>query len=303
MGKKITDFDVSSTPENTDVVWLVRTSTTPDSDKQMSISDLKAALGVGSEIGDIAFTALPIEKSGYKWCDYSAISQTTYSDLFAAIGHMYSKSSTDATAAEGAGNFYIPDGALLRFGRGGRTYEITDTAFSGTSLTVTHGLDITGLAAGRAVKLVRLPGETPTFPTGITEYDQYYMAPQDATTVRLYTTEADAIVDDNSTNVVTFGGAPSGSFYLSTMGTYQNDAMQRITGSTVWKGSRGYIDQATGTAEGAMVKGTLQDNGIATSASSNAYDIDFDSAESPDARTSNETRPDSIGLGMQIKVL
>ena len=300
MGKKITDFDVSSTPENTDVVWLVRTSTTPDSDKQMSISDLKAALGVGSEVGDIAFTALPIEKSGYKWCDYSAISQTTYSDLFAAIGHMYSKSSTDATSAEGAGNFYIPDGALLRFGRGGRTYEITDTAFSGTSLTVTHGLDITGLAAGRAVKLVRLPGETPTFPTGITEYDQYYMAPQDATTVRLYTTEADAIVDDNSTNVVTFGGAPSGSFYLSTMGTYQDDAFQghwhevkHSDGSGIFK----FSDRSSGTSPNA---GQYLTN----------FDEDHFQARTPYSdtvngtpRTANETRPHSIGLGMQIKVL
>lgn len=44
--------------------------------------------------------------TGYLWCDGAEISQTTYADLYAVIGLIYS---TDRKTSPSAGNFFLPD--------------------------------------------------------------------------------------------------------------------------------------------------------------------------------------------------
>lgn len=75
----------------------------------------------------------------------------------------------------------------------------------------------------------------------------------------------------------------------------QLDQMQRLTGEVSRKSDAGFVNVAAGgTAEGAFVLGDEQVDGINVS-TANAYNIGFDSASSPDARTSattdGETRP------------
>lgn len=256
-------------------------------------------------VGTISFTASLLPDAGCVWTDYRELSQSVYSELFAKIGHTFAKDSTDATAAESAGTFHVPDGAYLRFARGARTYLITDADINTSTdiITVTHGLATDGTADGRAIKLVRRPGESPTYPTGPTEYDQYYLAVQSSSTIRLYTTEADAVTDDGATNLVNFTAAGSGTFYLTTMGTYQDDALhghRHASGLAALNATNGRYD-----AYDTGISGEYKDYDAATSTVTyGAITTDpITDGNNGTPRTTNETRPSYVGLGMQIKVV
>ena len=77
-------------------------------------------------IGTVSYFAAPTAPTGYLECNGSVISQTQYSDLFAAIGSRYN------TGGEGSGNFRLPDlrGEFIRGWDNGRGL---DRSFDGTT--------------------------------------------------------------------------------------------------------------------------------------------------------------------------
>lgn len=244
--------------------------------------------GSGKEIGELFFSAVPVEQSGCKWADYLRLSQSIYASLFAKIGHLYAKTSADAISAEAAGLFHIPD-AMFLFPRGGKSWNITDAeidisldriSFSG------HG--ITAEDNGRPIKLQRVPGTTPSLPSGITEYDQYYLRYVDADNIEIYDTENNAGNISTTTGRIDFTTTGSGTFLLTTMGCYQDSALEE----------HGHNITGQNTNGGGGTLGLLS--------TSTAGDTDFDYVavtEVKDANVSNETRSAYASFGMQIKVV
>jgi microcystin-dependent protein len=57
-------------------------------------------------IGSVQIFAGNALPTGYLWCNGAQISQTTYADLYAVIGYIYS---TDRKTSPSAGNFFLPD--------------------------------------------------------------------------------------------------------------------------------------------------------------------------------------------------
>lgn len=244
--------------------------------------------GSGKEIGELFFSAVPVEQSGCKWADYLRLSQSIYAPLFAKIGHLYAKTSADAISAEAAGLFHIPD-AMFLFPRGGKVWNITDAQIDISNDYINiGGHGFTSSDNGRPIKLQRVPGETTTLPTGITEYDQYYLRYIDADYIEIYATEAEAIDTSETTGRVDFTTAGSGTFLLATMGCYQDSALEEhghnITGQNTNGGG-----------------GTL---GLLSTAKAGDTDFDYVAVtEVKDANVSNETRSAYASFGMQIKVV
>ena len=240
--------------------------------------------GGAKSLGDVFFSAVPEIQAGCKRCNYEAISQSTYSALFEKIGHLYAKNSTDQTAAEGSGTFYIPDGNM-RFARSAPWWLIADTAIdiSTDQITVTgHGLRNTGEDNGRPIKLIRQAGDTPSLPTGTgyTEYDQNYVRVIDADTLELYASEAEAIDTSVTTGRVDWTDAGSGTFLLSMMGCYQDDALEEHS-HVAGTGSGSIPSAASDTVSG---------------------EVDTENEISSNIEASNETRPLNTSFNMQIVV-
>ncbi|MFW5642092.1 MAG: hypothetical protein ACOCY0_04915 [Roseicyclus sp.] len=81
-------------------------------------------------------------------------------------------------------------------------------------------------------------------------------------------------------------------------GTLQDDAMQQITGST---GDHDRFSVGTGNGSGAITtRKRFQQNMASNDSATLVSGFDFDSANSPDARTANETRPRNIGVSVYL---
>lgn len=97
---------------------LTATSTELNQLDGVNLQTLLASIRVPS--GSVSAYAGSSAPTGYLICDGSEVSQTTYADLYAAIGSTYNTSRNQATgsnwAAPGAGNFRLPDyrGSFLR---------------------------------------------------------------------------------------------------------------------------------------------------------------------------------------------
>ena len=261
---------------------------------------VQQAFGGGSgggafDVGDIIFSSSLTEKDQFQFCNYGLLEQSIYAELFSKYGHCFAKNSSDAGAAESAGKFHKPDGRLL-FPRGGETFSINNSNFTAASANVTvssHGFASDGSDNGRPIKLVRVPGSSPTMPeaSGYAEYNQMYIHYVDADTLNFYTTEAYAIAG-GATGLLTWTTVGSGSFYLTTIGCYQASAIQSHwhdfwyepsnTGPTagnpdMWDRTNtgGHDDNVREPIDGSMGSVTV----------------------------SNESRPSFVSLGMQIKVI
>ena len=88
--------------QHTEVVdTLTSTSTTnPSSANQAKV--LKELIDIGSQVGDIKFTAGSVAPTGWIRADGSAISRTTYADLFSVVGTIYG-------TGNGTTTFNLPD--------------------------------------------------------------------------------------------------------------------------------------------------------------------------------------------------
>ena len=202
----------------------------------------------------------------------NAKSQADYPELYAEIGDMYEAEHVAAgDSASGAGNFYptpIP-GAYNRVG-------IPDLTISGGTATLP-----TGFRNG-TLFLVK-SGTDKAVGT------ELYIRRTGAATVTYHSTEAGAIAN---TGAITVTGAG----VLTQEGISLDDAMQRITGDAdFWSIDNGaYTVKNPREAEGAfnVIEGSEGTISIALdSTNRNRTQLKFDSADSPDARTTNETRP------------
>lgn len=72
-------------------------------------------INAGNLVGQVCFFAMASAPSGFLVCDGSAVSRTTYAELFAAIGTLYG-------AGNGTSTFNLPDlrGEFIRGVDGGR---------------------------------------------------------------------------------------------------------------------------------------------------------------------------------------
>jgi hypothetical protein len=264
---------------------------------EWGISVIDSSSADGGAVGDVKYTLDEEEKNGWKNAKYQAKSQSTYAELFSLIGHGYAKTAADAAAAEAAGTFHFPDGQFL-FARAGQSWPITDASINITTDRITltaHGLATDGSQDGRPIKLMRVPGQTPTMPvgSGYTEYDQNYIRVIDADTIELYASEAEAINTASTTGRVNWSSAGSGTFKLTTNGCYQSDAMQGHYHNLSIEGS----STANGTSTNTFTRA------LSTTASAPSVTSPTDDGLNGTPRTTNETRPSYVSLNMQIKAI
>lgn len=144
------------------------------------LSDASKALG--SEIGDFKFSALAADHNGWLVCDGRAVSRSTYTDLYAALGDAFG-------AGDGATTFNLPSAAgrvALAAGSGQRQLEIAAASAAADTLTIPSNADF---LTGRAVVYTSSGDEI----GGLTSGATYYLIRVDATTVKLAASRADAI--------------------------------------------------------------------------------------------------------------
>jgi hypothetical protein len=245
------------------------------------------------DVGEVFYTLEMTELPGCRFLDYQRLNKVIYAELFSKIGHAYAKTAADATSADLAGEFHIPDGQFL-FARAGQSWPITDASINVSTDRITltaHGLATDGTQDGRPIKLMRVPGQTPTMPVGsdYTEYDQNYIRVIDANTIELYASEAEAINTAATTGRVNFSSAGTGTFKLTTNGCYQSDAFQGH-----WHNANAGLTstgngKATGSTQNAIVDSIVGDP--------------ITDTINGTPRTTNETRPSYVSLNMQIKVI
>lgn len=230
---------------------------------------------------------------GYLLCDGSAVSRSTYSDLFLAI-------STNYGLGDGVNTFNLPDlrGQFLRGAVPSALNSIlgSGTASSNNATFTGHGLKRTGIK-------VRLNSGTLS---GLSTGTTYYAIIVDDNTVAFATTQANAIAgtkiaisgansgiikqwedpDAGSRAANTIGGASSGA------GSIQGDAIRNITGSH---------GMETTTATGAFnLSGSLVSGQMSSGGAGSDYAMNFDaSAVVP---TGNDNRPQNIAINYIIKI-
>ena len=96
-----TENDVRYVQHSEVVDNLTSTSTTnPSSANQAKV--LKELIDIGSQVGDVKFTAGSVAPTGWIRADGSAISRTTYADLFSVVGTIYG-------TGNGTTTFNLPD--------------------------------------------------------------------------------------------------------------------------------------------------------------------------------------------------
>ena len=91
--------------------------------------------------------------------------------------------------------------------------------------------------------------------------------------------------------------------HTTTLGTYEDDSMQQITGGATWSSTTYGMVRPGAILTGAFKAGANRANGQATS-TSDQKDLEFDSSGSTaqgGARTGNETRPNNLGVNFIIK--
>lgn len=117
-------------------------------------------------------------------CDGSAVSRTTYADLFALVSTMYG-------AGDGSTTFNVPDlRSRMPLGVGTGTWSFT---FASTDVnTGTDQIAVTASNNLKTGRLVRLT-TTGTLPTGLSLATDYYLIVIDTTHVKLATSVANAL--------------------------------------------------------------------------------------------------------------
>lgn len=213
--------------------------------------------------------------SGWLLCDGSAVSRTTYADLFALVGSTYG-------AGNGSTTFNVPDlRSRVPFGVGTGTWS-----FSFAAAAVNTGTDqITVTASnefvtGRKIQLTT----TGTLPTGLSLATDYYIIVIDSTHIQLATSEANALFGTainitgagSGTNTGTgtlntytlgqHGGAQKHSHSLSATNAMANIAMaaggvstqNRVTTKASWTKTNQSNDSGAGSSGTNTVGSSLQ---------------------------------------------
>jgi len=248
-----------------------------------SITGTNGVVPVGGVMDYVGVTV----PSGWLWIPLEAttISQSTYSDLFGVLSSIdwFAPNSTAASNAATAGTFHLPtlDDCYVRGGIHGTiasadnaNNEITIEDQRGTTITDSH------LRDGSPMRFYGAD-----LPSGLSNYTTYYLCWDSGNSQwKIYTTEDDAVSDSGS-NQQALADDGSGTMYATQFGISLDDAMQRITGGS---------DNNANAATSNNYNGAFKSGGTVSSrpspAASTGYKFYFDSAGSPDARTSNESR-------------
>jgi len=263
-------------------------------------------------LGDIKYSFNPNIGAAHGFLPFGsdAVSQTgDYADLYAVVGDMFEAAYTGlGYAASGAGMFYpapppqlFPRAAIPRVAVAAADFDNANDRIDDDD-SLTSG--VAPFHIHRDGTAVRFSAGDGTLPAGITEGTVYYARKVNSDqAIELWTTEA-AAVSGSGTQVTDFSGA-SGTVYMYNAGLYVADAMQRITGSF---STETYNENALRSFDSA--DGAMSTNGSGGGAQGPSYEsgtgyrqpeIDFDSADSPDARTTNESRAENILLYGYIK--
>lgn len=166
-----------------------RVITAPDYD--VTLGNIPAGV-----VMDYAGSSVP---TGWLECDGSAVSRTTYANLFTAI-------STTWGAGDGATTFNLPDfRGRTRIGKGTGTVQesVTDANVSVANDTFTVAANNTKWITGMAVQLTT----TTTLPTGLALATTYYVIRGSSTTIKFASSLANA---QNGTAINITGVAGSG---------------------------------------------------------------------------------------------
>lgn len=142
-----------------------------------------AAIHSATPAGVVSQFAGSSAPTGWLMCDGSAVSRSTYADLFSAIG-------TTWGSGDGSTTFNLPDGrSRLPVGVGTGTWKFT---FASTDVnTGTEQITVTAspeIKTGRKIQLTT----TGTLPTGLSLATDYYIIVVDSTHISLATSLANA---------------------------------------------------------------------------------------------------------------
>jgi microcystin-dependent protein len=196
---------------------LVIVDTGATATKKITVKALGIALGIPAGIGPLPYAGSSVP-DGWLECDGSAVSRTTYADLFTAIG-------TTWGAGDGSTTFNLPDmrdKVPIGSGTGTVTEDVTASSSNGFTVTSNNTKWITGMA----VVLSNLTGFTTTATAGPT----YYSVRISATNVRLATTLALA---QSGSPDITISGAGTATlthtFTARTLGEYGGQESHAMT--------------------------------------------------------------------------
>ena len=267
---------------------------------ELSVNTLDAS-PVGSILDYMGITV----PAGWEWVPRATttVSRTVYAALWKdAFGEvdLFAPDAASATTAEGNGEFHLPtlDDTYTRAG------------FHGEIATVNTAIDLVTMTdqLGGAIATADYRDGTPVrfigddLPGGITAYVTYYITWDGGNSGwKLYTTEADAVGDTGS-NQVNLTDQGTGTQIATQYGIALDDAMQQITGSATQESTLGLVRRSDSNATGAFKRGSNVSYSLTGNTGSAGSKLDFDSANSPDARTSNETRPNTGYSSKIIKV-
>jgi microcystin-dependent protein len=250
----------------------------------MGLTKVSSAMfGFSGMVVDFAGSTAP---EGWLECDGSAVSRTTYADLFAAIGVIHG-------SGDGSTTFNLPDARGI-FRRGRQvltTVSGSGSAASNNATFTAHGFNRTGIK-------VRLSSGTLS---GLSANTDYYAIYIDANTLAFSTSRANALAGTK----ITISGANSAVIQVVTDPDYASRQAPHTGGSSSGVGSvqedamQGHSHRILGT-NGAGA------SGVAFGANNlNPLDAgtDFPLANSNNGspRTSKETRPPNAYYMVLIK--
>jgi len=226
--------------------------------------------------------------SGYKQEAFdNAISQSNYAAYFAKYGHMFNQQHVDAGDADLSASstlFYptpIP-GGHYRSGMPDIELDSSTDVYDGGSRIQLRNTYITQ-SNTRAGTAVIFKADFGTLPTGLAEGTIYYILPKVTDgELTIHPTEVDAIA---ATNPIAYTDSGSGTFRLTQEGIAIDDAGQRLTGELALIAATPDQPNLEGVFTVGNPIGSTRGGGVSGCSSTL-----FDSANSPDARTSNETR-------------
>ena len=252
----------------------------------------------GNPVGSIKYFSTYKDRSGYGYRPFcfgedALFSKANFPALYAEVGDIYEAQHIAAgdTASDGDHFYGVPiPGSYDRVGVPDIELDASaefNTYYLPTGL-VGNPID-TALSMRNGSKWI-LDAKDATIPTGLTDGETYYISRTESggtAYIGFYLNEAEAVAKSVE---IDLGTAGSGTFRLTQEGIVLDDAMQQITGSAGTYESR-YQNFANlsgalgGEDTGHRANGgtSYEDSGFKT--------LTFDSANSPDARTTNETRP------------
>jgi hypothetical protein len=267
----------SQLADGAQIVYVGRAVSTTEMDANVQPPQPVVRTGDFDEIGTIKyFSTYKDRPSLLPFAFDNAISQGTYSPLFAEVGHMFNDAHVAAGDADlsGSGTLFYPTPPPDAYGRIGiPTQEFTDLDVD-ISLDRATGLTgiVNALRDGTAFRFELISG---TVPTGLTDGTIYYGRFGDGF-MDFYPTEEDAIAITNRVDITTTG---SGTFRLTQEGISIDDAVEDHNHGASLDNS------GVGGVGGALVRGVTKD----TESSDGTFVTGVNGAN-----ISNETRPNTF---------